>query len=384
MQTQTITVELQLAGLQVMGVREDAWAIEVVACYEAEEVPCPHCGRATSEVHQWRQQRKQDADLWEKTVYVLLWKRRFRCRPCGRVFTEDDPVCGRRRRTTCRLRQRMAVQADEATVRTVARWHRVSEGLVQRSWLEAHSAVRAPTTPHVYLGLDGFCVRRPGTMWTGLWDLDTRSPVAVVPGERKRDTQAMLELHADRQTVRAVSIDLSEAYRQAVQTALPHAAVVADKFHVIALASRALREVHGERRRPGNDAWLLQRAIERLSADDKQWLATILQRDRALRTAWTLKEELRALYRAPTAAHADTALHAWIADAASSGLPSFVRTAGTLRRWRTEILNYWQHPITNAVVEGKHNRVKVLKRRAYGYRNQQTFLLRILNLIHTY
>ncbi len=61
-----------------------------------------------------------------------------------------------------------------------------------------------------------------------------------------------------------------------------------------------------------------------------------------------------------------------------------MRTAGTLHRWHREILNYWQHPITNAVVEGKHNRVKVLKRRAYGYRNQQTFLLRILSLIHSY
>lgn len=384
MQTQAITVELQLAGLEVLGVREDAWAIEVVAQYEVTEVPCPHCGRPTHEVHDARPQRKQDAGIWDKMVYVLLWKRRFRCRPCRKVFTEDDPVCGRRRRTTCRLRQQMAVQAEETTVRTVALWHRVSEGLVQRSWLEAHSAPRAPTKPHVYLGLDGFCVRRPGTMWTGLWDLDTRSPVAVVPGARKRDTQAMLELHADRQSVRAVSIDLSEAYRQAVQTALPDAAVVADKFHVIALASRALREVHGERRRPGNDAWLVQRGIERLLPAEKLRLAAVLGRDPALRAAWTLKEELRALYRAPTEAHADEALHAWIAEAASSGLRSFVRTATTLRRWRREILNYWQHPITNAVVEGKHNRVKVLKRRAYGYRNQRTFLLRILNLIHTY
>lgn len=384
MQTQTITVELQLPGLRVLGVHEDAWAIEVVAQYAVVAVPCPKCGGLTREAHDWRQQRKQDADLWGKSVYVLLWKRRFRCRPCMKVFTEDDPVCGRRRRTTKRLREHIATQAEEATVRTVARWHRVSEGLVQRSWLEAHAIVQAPSKPHVYLGLDGFCVRRPGTMWTGLWDLETRSPVAVVPGERKRDTQALLELHADRQTVRAVSIDLSEAYRQAVQTALPYAAVVADKFHVIALASRALREVHGERRRPGNDAWLLQRAVERLGDDDKRRLVTLLQRDHVLRRAWMLKEELRTLYRASTAARADDALHRWITEAGASGLRPFVRTATTLTRWRTEVLNYWQHPITSAVVEGKHNRVKVLKRRAYGYRNQQTFLLRILNLIHTY
>lgn len=383
MQTQTITVELQLAGVAVLGVREDAWTIEIVGQYERAEMPCPHCGHPTREVHDARPQRKQDADLWDKTVYVLIWKRRFRCRPCRKVFTEDDPVCGRRRRTTKRLRERMALQAEETTVRTVARWHRVSEGLVQRSWMEAHSVVQTPARPHVYLGLDGFCVRRPGTMWTGLWDLETRCPVAVVPGQRKRDTQAMLELHAARETVRAVSIDLSEAYRQAVQTALPYAAVVADKFHVIALASRALREVHGEHRRPGSDAWLLQRGVERLRPEEKQRLATILERDRSVRAAWMLKEHLRSLYRAPTQSHAEAALDGWIREASDSSMPSFKRTATTLRKWHTEILNYWQYPITNAVVEGKHNRVKVLKRRAYGYRNERTFLLRILNLIHT-
>ena len=179
------------------------------------------------------------------------------------------------------------------------------------------------------------------------------------------------------------SIDLSEAYRQALQLVLPDAAIVADKFHVVALAGRALREVHGERRLRGNVAWLLQRGIEHVREAEKAQLARALQRDPALATAWTLKEELRAVYRAPTQTAADRALSAWIRDAEASGLAPFQRTARTLRRWQTEVLNYWRYRITNAVVEGKHNRVKVLKRRAYGYRNNSTFLLRILNLFHT-
>ena len=123
--------------------------------------------------------------------------------------------------------------------------------------------------------------------------------------------------------------------------------------------------------------------VERLRGAEKQRLAGVLQRDARLATAWRLKEELRALYRAPALAAADRQLHAWISDAATSGLVPFERTARTLRRWQPEVLNYWRYPITNAVVEGKHNRVKALKRRAYGYRNSRTFQLRILNLIHT-
>ena len=82
-------------------------------------------------------------------------------------------------------------------------------------------------------------------------------------------------------------------------------------------------------------------------------------------------------------AQAATALAAWMRDAEGSGLPPFVRTAPTLRRWRVELLNYRRYPLTNAVVEDKHNRVKALKGRAYGHRNQRTFLVRILNLVHT-
>ncbi|HLE80087.1 MAG TPA: transposase, partial [Dehalococcoidia bacterium] len=110
-----------------------------------------------------------------------------------------------------------------------------------------------------------------------------------------------------------------------------------------------------------------------------------------LAEAWALKEGLRSLYGSVTKEEAVAGLDTWLEAARDSGLPPFQRLAGTLTRWREEVLNYWRFPITNALVEGKHNRLKVLKRRAYGYRNHRTFLLRacpersegFLNLVHT-
>ena len=104
-----------------------------------------------------------------------------------------------------------------------------------------------------------------------------------------------------------------------------------------------------------------------------------------------LKEALREVYRKRWRQEATVALRSWIREAEESGLRPFRRTAATLRRWHKEVLNYWRYPLTNALVEGKHNRIKVLKRRAYGDRNDRTFLLRacpepsegILSLIHT-
>jgi transposase len=231
--------------------------------------------------------------------------------------------------------------------------------------------------------MDGFCVRRPGVMWTGLWDLEARAPVAVVPGARRDEMERLLRRHAPPETVQAVVIDLSEASRQAVQLALPDAAIVADKFHVIALAGRALAEVRAGRRQRGNLPWLLHRGAERLSAEERERVGEALARAPALAEPWSLKEGLRSLYRIREEAQAAFALAGWLRDAEASGLAPFERAAATLRKWRTQMLNYWRYPLTNAVVEGEHNRVKVVKRRAYGYRNDNTVMPRILNLFHT-
>lgn len=383
MLTNAITVELRLPGLLVLEARETAGSIEVATEYANEEADCPRCQKPTWRVHQRRAQRKRDARLWGKPVWIVLWKRRFRCRPCRYVFTEDDAACGRRKRTTRRLRGEMALQAQEATVKAVSSWHGVSESLVQRSWLESYAAIAPPAKPHVLLGLDGFCVRRPGVMWTGLWDIQTRRAVAVMKGERSIEVQRLLERHANRDTVKAVAMDLTEAGRQAVHMALPQSLIVADKFHVVALVHRALQEVRGGRRLPGNDAWLMHRNVERLRPEEGERLAKVLLSDAKLATAWRLKEDLRAVYHKRSKEAAQAALASWLKHASESRLKPFQRAARSLNRWQEEVLNYWDYPITNAMVEGKHNRVKVLKRRAYGYRNDRTFSLRILNLFHT-
>ena len=381
MHTDLIRISLGLPGLVVLDIREGT-RIEVLVEYGNKETICPHCGRRTWQVHQRHRQVKRDAKVWQKAVELVLLKRRFRCRRCGKVFTEEDPACGRYRRTTRRLRRQVAQQAEEAPVRAVARWQGVSEGLVQRSWVESHPPP-ARDGPPVFLGLDAFCMARPREMWTGFWDLQRRAPLTAVLGEGQRQVHAVLDSLPRPEQVQAVTMDLHEPYRQAVQMVLPGASIVADKFHVIALANEALREVRHGRRQRGNLAWLLDRGVERLKAEEARRLATALASQPDLACAWGLKEGLRSLYRSQSRPEAIQSLDAWLRAAWNSGLPSFRRLAGTVQKWREEILNYWRFPLTNALVEGKHNRVKTMKRRAYGYRNRRVFLLRFLNLVHT-
>lgn len=131
------------------------------------------------------------------------------------MFTEPDSACGRFRRTTRRLRRQVAKEAEEASIRAVARWHRVNEGLVHRTWAEAHPPP-ARDGPPVFLGLDAFSVACPREMWTGSWDLQRRVALTAVDGEKQNDVQPVLNRLTRPEAVQAVLMDLSEAYRQPV------------------------------------------------------------------------------------------------------------------------------------------------------------------------
>jgi len=86
-----------------------------------------------------------------------------------------------------------------------------------------------------------------------------------------------------------------------------------------------------------------------------------------LRQAWALKEAFRLWYRTPTRALAEGRLVLWEEEVRQHGPVPFHALFSMLRTWRKEILNYFDHRYTNDFVEGKNNRIKVIKRLAYGY-----------------
>lgn len=116
-------------------------------------------------------------------------------------------------------------------------------------------------------------------------------------GERQADVQKLLDRHAQREHVKAVVIDLWQPSRRAIHMTLPEAAIVVDKFHVVAQVHQAMQEVRGGRRLRGDQAWLMRRNVERVTLPDAERLRDALRAQDALRRAWLLKEELRAVYR---------------------------------------------------------------------------------------
>lgn len=390
MQEDTITVALGLPELRVLGCDERWDHLWVEVRYRWEQALCPGCGRQTAKVHATTRQRKRDWRLWGKAVFLVLHKRRFRCLCCGAVFSEPDPVFGPRRRTTQRLREEVGRAAVVEPCSWVAKRQGVSPSLVRRSLVEVLQealARREPGPPPRVVGLDAFSLGSGRKLATAVWDLEGCYCLGLALGQRQHDLEALFTPWAAPEGVEAVVMDMAEAFRQAVATSLPWAQVVVDKFHVISLLTRALSQVlahcltqlppgcRGElaRLRP-----LLLRGRERLTLAQEPRLLNLLPHYPAVAQAWQLKEALRTWYRTATPATAAAWLAQWEQEVRDSGLAEFKPVLTTLRRWRQEWLNYFRYPHTNALVEGKNTRIKLMKRLAYGCRNLEVFRQRIL------
>ena len=124
--------------------------------------------------------------------------------------------------------------------------------------------------------------------------------------------------------------------------------------------------------------YTLFKGAERLANWEKERLNQLFHRYPELKKAWVLKESFRTWYRETDRSRAEERLGLLEEKIEGDSLPEFKELLHTLDNWREEILNYFDYRITNGFVEGKNNRIKTIKRTAYGYRNMANFRLRIL------
>jgi transposase len=251
------------------------------------------------------------------------------------------------------------------------------------------------------ISLDEAHHRRGHELATIVCDIDRRRVIEVVDGRSRRTIERYLRSLRDdeRNAVGVVSIDPYEAYRLAVGSVLPHAVIVCDPFHLVRGANTALDTVRRERqrvagsergkgaRRAGRTIWkrelyqarrALLKGRERLSFRERQRLCERFEREPLIAEAWALKETFRAIYRSRDRTQAEQRLERFLTGCRVAALPSFDAFAEGIRLWRQELLAYFDQPVTNGYAEGVINKIKLIKRRAYGLPTFEGFRRRIL------
>jgi transposase len=228
--------------------------------------------------------------------------------------------------------------------------------------------------------------------------LNLRSGVVVYVGEGK-GVEALAafwpRLRRSRARIQAVATDMGRPYIRAVRDHLPRATHVFDHFHVIklfndklsAFRSELYRELTdaGERRLLKGTRWLLLKNPENLDSqlNEHQRLQEALDLNTPLTVAYYLKEDLRQIWQQPDKATARRVLRDWIRRARASGIRMVVAFAATLTEHQRGILAYYDYPISTGPLEGTNNKIQLMKRQAYGFRDQEFFKLKILGLHQT-
>lgn len=330
--------------------------------------------------------------IGRKPVEIILQVYLLECRSCGVIRQERIRFADGKRRYTKAFERYVLCLSNCMTIQDIAclleiGWDTIKE--IQKRYLKQKFS-KPKLDELKWIAIDEIAVAKGHKYWTIVMDLVAGNVVYVGEGKSEESLAPFFKrLGRYRKNIEAVSIDMSPAYYSAVSHHLPDAAVVIDHFHIVKLMNEKLAELRrrlfkqlkaGFKKQVLKGAkWVLLKNPENLipEKDEHAALQLALGYNQPLATAYYLKEDLRQLRFQVDKDTAQAAIEGWIKRAYASGINLLKKMAKTLQRYKCEILAYYDYPISSGPLEGLNNKIKTLKRQAYGYRDTEFFKLKI-------
>ena len=353
---------------------------------------CPNC-ESTNVVRRGQKKRRfRTVPIGRKTVFIILAIPRVGCQDCG-VVRQVKIGFADYRRTYTRAFERYVLDLSRMmTIQDVAQhlnvgWDMIKD--IQKRHLLKHYA--KPKLKHLrFLAVDEISIAKGHRYLTVVLDLESGAVVFVGDGKGADALEPFFKrLHRSKAKIEAVAVDMSPAYIQAIKTHLKDAAIVFDHFHVVKLFNDKLSEFRRDLQRDASKIekqvlkgtrWLLLKNTENLddTRNERQRLEAALKINQPLATVYYMKEDLRQFWSQPDKEAALSFLSDWIKRALASGITMLKKFAMLLGAYRTGLLAYYDYPISTGPLEGTNNKIKTMKRQAYGFRDITFFKLKIM------
>jgi transposase len=353
---------------------------------------CAHCKSFRVIKKGFKIRRLRTVPIGRKRVFLLVKMRRFYCQDCRCTLFEELGIAGRKKHYTKSLERYVMDLCMRMTIRDVAEHtglHWATVKAIDRRRMRRHVPAASDLRRLRFLGIDEVSVRKGHRYLTSAVDLERGRVVYIGEGRSEQSLAAFLKrLRRLKAPLKAVALDMWRPYVRAVRSRFPQAALVYDSFHILRDYAKMLDALRSEEARASQGAmkkvikgsrFLLLKGQERLSIPAKEKLQQLLQLNQRLLKAYVLKEELRRLWRFHSRNEAERFLLDWINKAFQSGIKKLIHFAHRILKHVEGILNYFRYPISTAMVEGINNKIKVIKRKAYGYRDIEYFKLKIYN-----
>ena len=385
-----------LTGLQDLNIKNiDTLGNFLLINAEIERKPhkCPCCNNLTDKVHDYRVQVIKDIPAFGKFILISLRKRRYVCKHCEKRFYEQIQFLPKYHRMTNRLSAWVIhLLEDVRSFSSVAREVNLSVSTVIRIFDIV--GFSHPQSPPEVLAIDEFKGNAGDEKYQCiLTDPKTGIVLDILPN---RTTEYLIKYFKQwdldkRKAVRYFVSDMWQPYTDLATALFKNSTLIIDKYHFIRQMIWAFEAVRkSEQKRYGkknrlcfkNSKRILTKRAEKLEDYQKDRVNAILYISDNLRTAYELKEMFYEIVDTEDRKQARDLMLEWIYAAQSSGLNEYVKCSNTMINWQYGILNSFDYPYTNGFTEGCNNKIKVLKRNAYGYRNFKRFRNRILHIFN--
>lgn len=393
-------VETEAEGDDVFG----ASAPRLVLVLRAKaDVPkrCSQCGAIVEKIHDVSERRVRDLPLGEWDTWLVFPRVRLQCPRCGPTV-EAVPWLDRYQRMTTRLAEKIARLAQVLPIKQVAAWFGVGWDTVKQIDQRALAGRLGAAEDHLdgiqRIAIDEFAIRRGHQYATVVLDLDRKRVVWIARGRDQEALRGFLTALGPTRcaAIEAVAVDMWKPYAAELRGHCPQAALVYDLFHIVAkyglevidrvrvdetnrlAAASGPGPVRDARRVIKGARWLLLRNKSSLrTRAERVRLRELLRANRALLIVYVLKDDLKRLWQYRSRSAARCFWLEWKRRALRSRIPALARFTKMLERHLDGILSHCQYPINSGVLEGCNNKIKVLKRVAYGYRDDAYFFLKI-------
>lgn len=392
MSTSIIRPFFKFRGVKILNFEvQDSGSVTIVELVPDQRFQprCSKCHNPAPRVHSTETRLLRDLNLATSPVVIKLHYRKVCCDQCG-IRVEHHDFVEPYRHVTKRLEQYIFMLCQLMPLTDVCRltqlhWHQVKaidkEGLTQRFSHRSLFGVKL-------LCVDEIAVRKGHHYLTIVANQETGAVLYVAEDRTSESLAKFFKSLAPEVLlhIEAIAMDMWDPYIKAVTDYCPHVKIVFDQFHVIKAFNTIINQVRKSEYRQAADSsaylkkskYLLLKNAHNLTPAELPRLHTILRRNKNLAAVYLLKEYLKRLWQYQYVKSAVKFLDYWCQLAQESAIPELKKFVRMLLRYAYGIINHCCYPISTARLEGINNKIKVLKRRAYGYHDIDYFKLKIM------
>ncbi len=354
---------------------------------------CPDCGCQNLRIKETKERCFKHGLLGQKLIWLRIKIPKLFCKGCRRYFMLKIPGILPKKRATEQFRQEVFhLHHGGLTQLYLSHTHNISYSTVERwyhDFVEYRVKELSGRCCPIVLGIDEHFFSKKDGFATTFVDLRNHKVFDVVLGKYESDLKSFLESLPGKENVKVVVMDLSEHYRRIIEKYFPNAKIVADRFHVIRWVNHqflnAWKQFDPVGRKDRAILSLMRPHQWNLSPRQAVRLENYLSQYPQIKAVYDFKQTLIELLLNKHITHrkAKTLIPQflwYIEECLKSPIEAFQQLGRTLRRWSEQIVRMWRFSKTNGITEGLHNKMEMISRRAFGFKNFPNYRLRVIAL----